>query len=151
MLDAEDALGLVFRLGQGGVDFASVDRGGDEYPVAHDDGSAGAFASDFSSPCEILFFAPFQRRSGRRANAIVLRPTPLVPVVGGRLGLSDRQREYREAEYEESREDFHGFVYLVFRFVRSYLENKAVLRRWRYRGGLMTHGTETPNRTGPEN
>ena len=127
MLDAEDALGLILRLGQGRVDFAGVDRSGDEYLVAHDDGSAGALAFDLCFPAQVAGFAPFQRRSGRRGNAIVLRPTPLVPVVGGRLCLSDRQREYRKAEYQESREDSHGFVYLVVRFVRSYSENKAVL------------------------
>ena len=53
MLNAEDALRLVFRLGQGGVDFTGVDRGGDKYLVACDDGSAGAFAFELDLPAQV--------------------------------------------------------------------------------------------------
>ena len=119
--DAEDAFGLILRLGQGWVHFAGVDRTENEQFVAPDDRGGTAVALDRHLPLDVVGWAPLDGRLGRGGDAVGIRPAPVMPIA--RLGLlklirmhlAKRKRRGDQAKRCE-RGDFVQCYFLFFHF-----------------------------------
>ena len=126
MGDAEDAFGLIPRLGQGRVHFAGVDRREDEKLVAPDNRGGATITLDRRLPLDVVGWAPLDGRLGRGGDAIGIRSAPVMPVVGLgllkliRMRLAKRERRGDQAKRCE-RGDFVQchFLFIHFRFIRQ--------------------------------
>ena len=85
MSDAEHALGLILRSGQGRIHFASVEHSQEEQFVIPNDRGGTAVALDRDFPLDVVGWAPLDGRLGRGGDAVGIRSTPVMPVV--RLGF----------------------------------------------------------------